>query len=593
MNTEIQKRLSKLRSLMAENGLSAYLINGSDPHMSEYVPARWQTREFISGFSGSYGWLAVTAEKAALWTDSRYYLQAGQQLEGTGIEMLKARLPETPSVDCWLAGLLKVGNTVGFDGSCYSISEVLSFEKVFDAYQIKLNTSLDLLNDVWEDRPEIPSEKAFLHPVKWAGLNRVQKFEQIRNELAQKGADAMIISALDDLGWTFNLRGADVDCNPVVLAYGIIDKTSARLFIDTKKLSQEHLDELRADAVELNEYVDFYNALVKINGQKIFIDAARTNSLIHQIIKDKNHLIFGLSIPAILKSIKNEAELEGMKKAHVTDGLALLDFQLWLEEAMQNETVTEWDVALKLIECRTKRIGYVGPSFFPIVGYKDHGAIVHFHVSSESANLLKPEGVLLFDSGGQYEFGTTDITRTIALGPVSDQIKKDFTLVLKGMIALTQVKFPKGTMGCHLDVLARKALWDNYQNYGHGTGHGVGAFMNVHEGPGSIRPDLNDQPVRVGNVFSNEPGFYREGEYGIRTENLIYCAEDKSTEFGDFLQFKTLTKYPIDIKLIDVSLLTKEEKDWLNDYHQSMLSSLSYFTNSEQFNLLKRLTQAI
>ena len=578
---------------MSANGLNAFLINGYDPHMSEYVPARWQSREYISGFSGSYGWLAITLHKAVLWTDSRYYLQAGQQLEGTGIEMLKARDTDTPTIENWLAGELKPDDVVGFDGSCYSTSEVQIFQKVFTAHHLKMNYEIDLLNQIWTDRPSVSDHKAFLHPVKWAGLSRTQKFEQIRSEMAKQNADTMIISALDDLGWTFNIRGSDVDCNPVVMGYGIISHKHVQLFIDFAKLDDQQIAELKSDGVELLPYDQFFFELKTLKNKKLWFDPNRTNFLIHQTIKDENQLFNGLSIPALLKSCKNDAEMEGMKKAHITDGLALLDFQLWLEGAMVHETITEYDVAQKLIEFRAKKIGYVGVSFFPIVGYLDHGAIVHFRVSPETANVLKPEGVLLFDSGGQYEFGTTDITRTIALGPVTDQIKKDFTLVLKGMINLSMIKFPKGTHGCHLDVLARSALWKVNQNYGHGTGHGVGAFMNVHEGPGSIRPDLNDQPIRLGNVFSNEPGMYRQGEYGIRVENLMYCVADVSNEFGDFYQFKTLTKYPIDTNLIDLNLLTSDEKEWLNNYHQSLLSGLSYFTNSDQFALLKRLTQPV
>jgi len=561
--------------------------------MSEYVPSRWQTREFISGFSGSFGWLAITMHKAVLWTDSRYYLQAGKQLDGTGIEMLKARDADTPTIENWLANELEPNNVVGFDGSCYSTSEVHVFQKVFDAHHLKMNYEIDLLNQIWTDRPCISDHKAFLHPLKWAGLSRIQKFEQIRNELTKQKADTMIISALDDLGWIFNLRGSDVDYNPVVMGYGIINLNYIQLFIDFAKLNDQLIAELKSDGVELLTYDQFLFELKALKNKKLWFDPIRTNFLIHQTINDENQLLNGLSIPALLKSCKNEAEMEGMKKAHITDGLALLDFQLWLEDALVNEPITEYDVAMKLIEFRAKKIGYIGPSFFPIVGYRDHGAIVHFHVSPESANMIQPEGILLFDSGGQYEFGTTDITRTIALGPVTDQMKKDYTRVLKGMINLSAIKFPKGTHGCHIDVLARKALWIANLNYGHGTGHGVGAFMNVHEGPGSIRPDLNDQPIRLGNVFSNEPGLYRAGEYGIRIENLMYCVEDVSNEFGDFYQFKTLTKYPIDINLIDVTILTPDEKEWLNSYHQSLLSSLSYFTNSDQFKLLKRLTQPV
>lgn len=593
MNTIIQERLSSLRDKMKENGLQAYLINGSDPHMSEYVPARWQSREYISGFSGSFGWLAITLKSAALWTDSRYFLQAEEQLKGTGIEMLKFRMPETPSTQQWISNQLTKGETVGFDGSCYSMGEVKSFQSFFSSKEIELNPNADLLEDIWSIRPALPSEKAFLHPVKWAGQTRAEKFDIILSELEQKNANTIIISALDDLGWTFNLRGADVECNPVALGYGLISRDKKQLFIDKSKLAKTDKEELFEQEIEILDYNNFYSEIAQLKDQSILLDPTRSNSLIYETIKSNNHIIESMSIPALLKSIKNSDELEGMKKAHVTDGLALLSFQLWLEEALEQGTVTEYDVAEKLTEYRSKRGGYIGTSFFPIVGYENHGAIVHFRVTPESANTLKKEGILLFDSGGQYEFGTTDITRTIALGPVSDKMKKDFTLVLKGMIGLSKIKFPKGTSGCHLDVLARAALWNENLNYGHGTGHGVGAFMNVHEGPGSIRPDLNPITLKPGNIFSNEPGMYRRDEYGIRIENLVYIIEDNSNEFGDFCKFETLTKFPIDSQLIDKSILTEQEIEWLNNYHSEVLKVLGHFTNTDEYALLKRLTQPI
>ena len=589
----ICERLVNLRTQMKKNGFSAYLINGSDPHMSEYVPARWQTREYISGFSGSYGWLAITTNKAVLWTDTRYYLQANQQLEGTGITMMKARDPEELKLNQWLAGELNEGDIVAFDGACYSNNEFSIFEKSFSSKGIKINFNIDLLDNIWIDRPELPFSKAFLHPMKWAGQSRKEKFVTITNELEKVGADLIVISALDDLGWVFNLRGADVDCNPVALGFGIVEGNKAKLFIDPQKLNDLETKELLKDGVEIIDYYEFYSTIKQIKGKSIFIDPDRTNYKVAQLIKGNNKIIEGLSIPAILKSCKNKAEIEGMKLAHITDGIALLDFQLWLEKAINELEINEYDVALKLSECRAKRPGYVGDSFFPIIGYKDHGAIVHFHVESHTANELEREGVLLFDSGGQYEFGTTDVTRTIGLGAVSDQFKKDFTLVLKGMIKLSKIKFPKGTIGCHLDVLAREALWLENLNYGHGTGHGVGAFMNVHEGPGSIRQDLNDQPIRIGNIFSNEPAFYREGQYGLRTENVMVCVQDKCTEYGDFLRFETLTQYPIDTNLIEKSLLSEVEIDWINNYHQTVLETLSPLIDEKMLDLLKRLTQAI
>lgn len=593
MNNEIKIRIEKLRELMRANNITAYLINGSDPHMGEYVPERWKTRGFISGFSGSFGYLAITADKALLWTDSRYYIQANQELEGTGIMMIKARLPESILLEDWLVTELKSDDVVGFDGTCYSAFEIKNLAKTLSSKNIGINHQLDLLDPIWENRPSLSSKKAFLHPVTWAGLSRKDKFELITKELEKKSADWLVISTLDDLGWTFNIRGADVECNPVVLGYGLVGKNGSILFTDISKFDETAKNELINDGVELLDYSVFYHTIAKIEGQTLLLDPNRANYRIAELLSKNNTLIEELSLPALLKSIKNEAEIAGMKKAHVTDGLALLDFQLWLENSLGKEKISEYDVAVKLDEVRARKFGYVGESFAPIVGYRDHGAIVHFTVTPQNANEILPDGILLIDSGGQYQYGTTDITRTIAIGPVTLQMKSDFTRVLKGMIALSRIKFPKGTLCCHLDVLARAALWQANLNYGHGTGHGVGAFMNVHEGPNGIRPDLNNYQVRPGNIFSNEPGLYREGKYGIRIENLILCVEDTTSEFGEFYKFQTLTKYPIDTKLIDKSLLNPDEVEWINDYHKSVLTALSPFTSSAEFKLLKRLTEAI
>jgi Xaa-Pro aminopeptidase len=593
MNKIIASRIEKLRQVMRQNGLSAYLINGCDPHLSEYVPARWKTRDFISGFTGSYGWLSITLNEVAIWTDSRYCLQAGIQLKGTGIKIFKARLPETIFVGDWVAKKLQPGQTVGFDGSCYSISECKMFEHSFASKKIKIEFQFDLLDEIWDNRPANPSGKAILHPLEYAGVSRKEKFDIISNELEKKRAGITIISALDDLCWTFNIRGSDVEFNPVVLGYGIIGEEITKLFIDFRKLSQSDWQELINDGVEIYPYSNFFSYLRVLKEQNILIDPDRTSFSVMKLLERKNNLVYGLSIPTLLKSRKNESEIKGMKKAMISDGLALLNFQLWLEKTMGNEVITEYDIAMKLTECRSIMPGYKGDSFFPIIGYKDHGAIVHYHVTPETANILSKEGVLLFDSGGQYEYGTTDITRTIMLGHVSEQTKIDFTIVLKGMIALSDILFPKGTIGCHLDVLARRAMWMNHMNYGHGTAHGVGAYMNVHEGPQSIRLDLNNQPISLGNVMSNEPAFYREGLYGIRTENVMYCVEDTTNEFGEFQRFETLTLYPIDTCLIEKSMLEQEEIDWINQYHQTVLDILSPFSSQEQLTLLVRLTQPI
>jgi Xaa-Pro aminopeptidase len=593
MNEIITSRIEKLRQAMRQNGLSAYLINGCDPHLGEYVPARWKSRDFISGFTGSYGWLAITLNEAVLWTDSRYYLQAATQLEGTGIEMFKARLPETIFIGDWVAGKLQPGQSIGFDGTCYSISEFKMLKHSFAEKKFKIEYQFDLLNEIRNDRPTTPSGKAFLQPLEWAGISRREKFNLISTEIEKKGTGLTIISALDDLCWTFNIRGADVDYNPVVLGYGIIGEGIARLFIEYRKLSQSDSEELVNDGVEIYPYSSFYSYLKDLEGHDILIDPDRTNIAVMKQLERKNHLVYGQSIPALFKSRKNENEINGMKKAMISDGLALLDFQLWLENNLGKKKITEYDILSNINKFRSQMSGFRGDSFYPVVGYNDHGAIVHYNVSTESAYILSKSGILLVDSGGQYEYGTTDITRTIALGEVTNQIKTDFTLVLKGMIALSNIRFPKGTCGCHLDVLARQSLWQNGLNYGHGTGHGVGSHLNVHEGPGSIRQDFNHQPICPGNIFSNEPGIYREGKYGIRTENLLLCIEDTTNEFGEFYRFETLTLYPIDTSLIEKSLMVQTEIDWINYYHFTVLNALSPLASTDQLILLKRLTQPI
>jgi Xaa-Pro aminopeptidase len=593
MNEIIQSRIENLRQVMLQKGLSAYLINGCDPHLGEYVPARWETRAFISNFTGSYGWLAITLDEAVLWTDSRYYLQSAIELDGSGIEILKARLPETIFIGDWIAARLKPGQKVGFDGSCYSVSECNLLENSFALKGIKIEYRFDLLNEIWDNRPAKPSEKAYLHPLEWAGVSRKEKFSIISSELEKWSAEMTIISSLDDLCWTFNIRGSDVSYNPVVLGFGIVGHGIAKLFVDFFKFSDTDKQELIDDGVDIYPYSSFFSFLSDLKKQDILIDPDRTSYTIMKLLERKNHLKYAMSIPNLLKSRKNEAEISGMKKAMVSDGLALLNFQLWLEKTLGKKKITEYDILQKLSKFRSQIKGSRGDSFYSIVGYKDHGAIVHLHVKREEANVLQKEGVLLFDSGGQYEYGTTDITRTIMLGKVSEQTKIDFTLVLKGMIALSSISFPKGTIGCHLDVLARQAMWKNHMTYGHGTAHGVGACLNVHEGPQSIRLDLNNQPISLGNVMSNEPAFYREGLYGLRTENVMCCVEDTTNEYGEFYRFETLTLYPIDTRLIEKTLLIQDEIDWINQYHQTVFDSLSPFATPEQLNLLMRLTEKI
>ena len=594
MKETIRKRISDLRSKMQEVSLDAYIIYGTDPHLSEYLPAHWQTRPFISGFTGSAGMVIVSSEKAALWTDSRYFLQAEEELSGTGIELVKMRTPGYPEPAEWLKVNLKAKAKVGTDESCISVNQFRAIQNSLDQSGISLKESGDLLNDIWTDRPPLPDSAIYEHELKFACTNRITKIETICSELEKSGANLQIITALDDLAWTFNLRGNDVECNPVFLAYAAISKEKTALFVEITKLPSALKIKLETEGIQIKTYNDLPTYLKQLpKTVKILLDPDRTNHAILKNIPTSCKVIEGLSVPCRLKAIKTEAEIRNIRQAMRKDGVAMLEFLFWLENNLGKIPVTEFTVAEKLTEFRSKQPDYKGISFFPIVGYKEHGAIVHFHVTEENALSIEKNGFLLFDSGGQYLDGTTDITRTVALSELTDRQKTDFTLILKGMISLSMAKFPVNTRGYHLDILARKNLWKHGLNYGHGTGHGVGYFLNVHEGPMSIRQEFNDRAIEAGMVISNEPALYRLGEYGIRTENLIVCVKDETTGFGDFLKFDTLTLCPIDSKAIDKSLLNPEEIEWLNSYHQKVFGELAPLVNDELKAYLKELTRPI
>ncbi len=594
MKEPIKTRISDLRIEMQKNSLDAYLIYGTDPHLSEYLPDHWQTRPFISGFTGSAGMVIICQGKAALWTDSRYFLQAEEQLSGTGIELMKMRTPGFPEPAEWLKANLEKGATVGTDEWCISVNQFVSMQNSLSESGILLKESGDLLDKIWTDRPALPQSPVYEHEIRYACTDRQAKNENICNELEKSGANMQIITALDDLAWTFNLRGSDVECNPVFLAYGCISFEETILFIEDGKLSPELKNTLIAEGIQIYNYTGITNYLLDLaHHVRILFDPDRTNQAIIKYIPKESTLIEGLSIPCRLKAIKSEAEIANIRQSMRKDGVAMVEFLNWIENNLGKVPVTEYTVAEKLIEFRAKQPEFKGISFFPIVGYKEHGAIVHFHVSEENALQVEKDGFLLFDSGGQYLDGTTDITRTIALSELTDRQKKDFTLVLKGMISLTLAKFPVNTRGYHLDILARKDLWQHRINYGHGTGHGVGYFLNVHEGPMSIRQEFNDRVIETGMVLSNEPAMYRLGEYGLRTENMIVCVNDKSSEFGDFLGFETLTLCPIDTRAIDKSLMNQEEINWLNSYHETVYQELSPMLNEELKVFLEKQTRAI
>jgi len=590
----IKLRIGDLRKEMKANKLDAFIIYGTDPHLSEYIPSRWQSRSYISGFTGSAGIVIVTAEKAALWTDSRYFLQADDELAGTEIELIKQRVAGHPEPAQWLKINLFEGAIAGTDEECISINQFNALKRSLQKASIELKGSIDLLNVIWNERPAIPEFPFYEYELEYACIDRKEKIAAICNQLNQLNADIQIITALDDLAWTFNLRGHDVDYNPVFLGYASVSKGQTILFTGINKLPPLLKGKLQIDGIEVREYDALPSYLEALDAKtRILIDPDRTNYAIFRNIPSHCKIIEGLSIACRLKAIKTEAEISNIRNAMRKDGVAMLEFLYWLKNILSSHPIDEYLCAQKLIEFRETKPGYKGISFSPIVGYKEHGAIVHFHVTAENALPVQQQGLLLFDSGGQYLDGTTDITRTIVLSEPTDQQKKDYTLVLKGMISLTMARFPVGTRGYHLDILARKPLWQNNLNYGHGTGHGVGYFLNVHEGPMSIRQEFNEYPIEAGMVISNEPAMYRPGEYGIRTENLIVCRKDATSDFGDFLCFDTLTLCPIDTRPIDKNLMDQHEIEWLNNYHQIVLAELEPLVDDELKIYLRELTSAI
>ena len=594
MKELIRNRIGDLRAKMQEKGMSAYVIFGTDPHMSEYLPERWQTRAFIAGFTGSAGMVVVSLDKAALWTDSRYFLQAEEQLAGTGIDLVKMRTPGHPEPDQWIRMNLKKGDVAGIDEWSVSISQFAAMQSSLAASGITLKETGDLLDEIWTDRPALPDSPVFEHELKYACTSRNEKIKIIGTELKKGNADMQIITALDDLAWTFNLRGTDVECNPVFMSYAIVSAKETTLFVNLQKIPTALKAKLESEGIRLKGYEEITVALQQLPAHtRVWIDRDRTNQAIRKNIPEQCLVVEGLSIPCRLKAIKSQGEIDHIRQAMRKDGVALLEFLYWIENNLGKIPVTEYTVAEKLNELRAKQPGFKGISFYPIVGYKEHGAIVHFHVAEDNALPVEKDGFLLFDSGGQYLDGTTDTTRTIALGELTARQKSDFTITLKGMISLTNAKFPVNTRGYHLDILARKDMWQHGMNYGHGTGHGVGYFLNVHEGPMSIRQEFNDRVIEAGMVMSNEPAFYRLGEYGLRTENMMVCVKDESTEFGDFLRFDTLTLCPIDTKAIEKSLLNQEETEWLNRYHQWVYDELAPMVNDELKSFMKEQTQPI
>lgn len=592
MSNTIHKRLNALRKFMEEKGLHAFIIPSTDSHLSEYPASHWASREWISGFTGSAGTVVVTREKAGLWTDSRYFLQAASELDGTGIDLFKDGLPQTPAIDEWLASELGKGDYVGIDGNVYAAKEAFSLTHKLNMKGLHLISDYDPFDTIWHDRPEIPKNPFFILPEKYTGEPAHKKIARICDSVEKNGAESLLVASLDTIAWIFNIRGNDVKCNPVTVSYAYISRKETVLFINPKKLSNETTSYLKAEGVTIAEYSKIYDYVSKIK-TSVCLDSNKITFSLYNTIPTENRIVDIPSPADLMKSIKNEAEIQGFSNAMERDGVALVRFFMWLEKAVPEGGVTEIMIPEKLVEYRSRQDNFVGESFDTISGYGPNGAIVHYHVSPESSVEIKPEGFLLVDSGAQYFDGTTDITRTVAVGPLTGQMKEDYTMVLKGHISLATAVYPQGTRGSQLDILARKSMWDNGINYLHGTGHGIGHFLNVHEGPQSIRMNENPTTLQIGMVTSNEPGLYRAGKYGIRTENLILTQHETTTEFGDFYSFKTLTLCPIDTTPVVKEMLTKEEIIWLNEYHKFVYDRLSPLLTEEEKAWLKEKTNEI
>ncbi|MGB4415097.1 MAG: aminopeptidase P family protein [Paludibacter sp.] len=585
---QIKERIILLREAMKKAGVSACIIPGTDPHAGEYISEYWKERVWISGFTGSAGTAVVTLNKAGVWTDSRYFLQAADQLEGTGIELMKQGLPETMEIIPWLSTELKAGEKVGVNAQMFSVNAYDSMKADLKIAGIEL-VSIDLLAQVWTDRPALPANPFFVFDTKYAGKTTAEKLSALRAEMKKARAEIFVMSALDDIAWLFNIRGNDVAYNPVVIAYALVEEEKATLFIAPEKLTPDTRLYLENEGISVAGYLEIYDALKNITASKVvLIDGAKLNRSLFEAIPANCEKRNVMSPVFKLKSIKNEVEMAGVRRAMVKDGVALTRFFKWLEENVKTGMLNEVSVDEKLYEFRSQQENFIGESFSTIAGYGAHGAIVHYSATSESASTLKPENIFLLDSGGQYLDGTTDITRTVTLGTPTVQQKIDFTLVLKGHIALATAVFPSGTRGSQLDILARKAMWDLGINYGHGTGHGVGHFLNVHEGPQNIRMDENPVALQEGMFMSNEPGLYRTNQYGIRTENLIHVIPAVKTEFGQFLKFETVTLFPIDKELIDVELMTDAEIEWLNVYHNKVYDAISPKLEEDEREWLSR-----
>ncbi len=591
----INERLAALREVMRREHLGAFIFPSTDPHSGEYVPDYWKGREWITGFDGSAGTAVVTMNSAAMWTDSRYFIAAAEQLTGTEFELMKLRMPGTPTIAEWLGGELHESSTteVALDGMVNTYNEVNSLKtELRKVGGLTLRTNFDPLKEIWKDRPEIPVDAVKIQPLELAGEETINKLVRIRRALRALHADGTLLSTLDDIAWTLNLRGTDVRCNPVFVAYLLISDTQTTLYINKVKLTREVSAYLSTQGVTVDDYENVSKGLKNYAEYNILLDPDTTNYTLARQVSCPEVLFETSPVPA-LKAVKNEAEIRGFHSAMLKDGIAMVKFLKWLRPAVEAGGQTEMSLNERLTALRAEQPLFRGVSFDSIVGYEAHGAIVHYEATPATDAPIKPCGLVLIDSGAQYEDGTTDITRTIALGEITPEQRHVYTLVLKGHIQLSMCKFPEGTTGTQLDIMARQAMWREGYNYFHGTGHGVGAYLNVHEGPQQIRMEWRSAPFREGMTITDEPGLYLEGQFGVRIENTLLTVPYRSTEFGAFLQFIPLTLCPIDTAPIDVTLLTDEELSWLNAYHDTVCATLAPHLDAAEKVWLEAATKPI
>lgn len=591
---EINQRLESLREVMRREHLSAFIFPSTDAHQSEYVADHWQGRTWISGFNGSAGTAVVTMKSAALWTDSRYFLAAEEQLKGTEFQLMKLKIEGTPTISEWLAQELQGENAeVGLDGMVNSYHETMGLiADLRKSGGITVRTNFDPLGLIWTDRPAIPANPVEIQPMEFAGESVASKISRIRTALRQRHADGMLISALDDIAWTLNLRGTDVHCVPVFVSYLLISSQQVSLYVDSAKINDEVKAYLAENGISLYSYNKVAEGLERYSEYNILLDGDETSYFLWKTVKCQEIIAGNSPVPA-MKAQKNDREIAGFRQAMLRDGVAMVKFLRWLKPAVEAGGQTEISIDRKLTSLRAEQYLFRDISFDTIAGYQAHGAIVHYEATPETDVALKPEGLILIDSGAQYQDGTTDITRTIALGPVTEEMKHVYTLVLKGHIQLELAKFPDGASGTQLDALARECMWREGYNYLHGTGHGVGAYLSVHEGPHQIRMEWKPTPLRAGMTVTDEPGLYLSGKFGVRIENTLLIKDYQTTEFGKFLQMESLTLCPIDLTPVDFSMLQPEEIEWLDTYHRDVFEKLSPYLEGEDLGWLREATRPV